>query len=52
VPDYSASDIGFLRASCAGGTAATAAEGTAYGIAADADVDSGAGAGVPEGDSA
>jgi hypothetical protein len=48
VPDYSSSDTDFLLVGCAGGT--TAAEGTASGIAADADA--GSGADVPQGDSA
>jgi hypothetical protein len=47
VPGCSTSDTYFLLFGCAGGIA-TAAEGTAYGIVADADV--GSSAGILEGD--
>jgi hypothetical protein len=48
-PDYFASDTDFLLVGCVGGTTA-ANEGTASGIAIDADADSGVD--IPEGDSA
>jgi hypothetical protein len=47
VPICFVSDTDFLLVGCAGGT--TAAEGTSFEIAADADADSGAN--IPEGDS-
>jgi hypothetical protein len=51
VPDCSASDTNYLLVGCAGSTNAIAAatEGTASGIAVDADADSGAD--IPWGDS-
>jgi hypothetical protein len=51
VPDCSASDTGFLLVGCSGGTVAIAAEGTASETAINANVDAGAGVGVPKGDS-
>jgi hypothetical protein len=51
VPDCSASDTGFLLVGCSGGTVAVAAEGTASETAINANVDAGAGVGVPKGDS-
>jgi hypothetical protein len=51
VPGCSTTDTGFLPIGCAGGTAAAAAKETAYGTAAKANVDVGAGFDVLEGDS-
>jgi hypothetical protein len=49
MPDCSASDTDFLLVGCAGDTAAAAVEGTASGIATDADA--GSSADIPKGDS-
>jgi hypothetical protein len=48
VPSCSIADTSFHRVGCSGGTTA-ADEGTAYETAIDADVDAGAGVGVPDG---
>jgi hypothetical protein len=51
VPGCSVFGTGFLLVGCSSGTATAAAKGTAFGTDADADIDSVAGADVPEGDS-
>jgi hypothetical protein len=49
VPGYSVSSTGFLLVDCSDSTATSAAEGTASETTVDANVDSGAGAGIPVG---